>query len=1434
MKCSLPLCALLLAALPASAQTLEIKANDRISVIGNTLADRMQHDGWLDTLLHLRFSKEKVAIRHLGFAADELTTRLRSASFGSPDDWLKRNKTDVVFDFFGYNESFGGDARLPKFRKDLDDHLKHLLKQKYNGSSAPRIVLFSPIAHENLEDRNLPSGVENNKRLAIYSSAMREVAKANGVVFVDLFQPSQRLYEERKSPLTINGVHLNEAGNRAIAEVIDSALFGAPLKNTEKDLQRVRAVAQERNFYWFNRYRTVDGYSIYGGRADLKFVGGQTNRVVMQREMEVLDVMTANRDERIWEVALGRDLTVTDANAPPFIDVVTNKPGPLPGGKHVFLDGEEAIKKMTIGKNFKVNLFASEKEFKELVNPVQMQWDTKGRLWVAVWPTYPHWKPGEPMNDKLLIFEDTNGDGKADKMTVFADDLHCPTGFEFYKDGVIVAHAPDLLFLRDTDGDGKADKRERILSGIDSADTHHTANSFVLDPGGALYFQEGTFHHTQVETPWGPPERCVNAGVFRYEPRTHKFEVYVGFGFANPHGHVFDRWGQDIVVDGTGAQPYHGTLFSGRLEYPQRHGGPPQVYKQKTRPCPGMEILSSKHFPEDMQGNLLVGNVIGFHGILQYKLKDKGASLEGIETEPIVSSSDPNFRPSDFRIGPDGAIYFLDWHNPIIGHMQHNLRDPSRDREHGRIYRVTYEGRALSTPAKIAGEPIEKLLDLLKSSEDRARYRARIELGGRDSDQVVAAVKKWVGTLDAKDAEFEHHMMEALWAHQYQNVVDEDLLKRMLRSPDFRARAAATKTLCYWRDRVRDPLGLLRVQINDSHPRVRLEAIRALSFFPGEEPLAVAVELLAHPDDAYLRFVFNETLATLERRIGKFDRGNIAASLLTMLEKGKVPATRAPTLIETVTRHGGPKELAGIWALAQQPKALDAGLRRQAFDWLAEAALTRRAQPKVDARAVLKVLDDTTTDAPLNASAIRLIAAWKIKEAAEDLRRLAANDKLSGAARHAAIDSLASLGDAESRTLLNQLTSERQPLAIRVRAAIALGQVDMEAASLAAAKALASAKEGDDVSPLVEAFLSRKNGPEKLAAALAKETLSADGGKRILRAMFLAGRNDPPLASVASKFAGLDAAPKPPTVDEIRELAAEALKKGDLKRGEQVFRRADLGCMKCHSINKAGGDIGPDLGPIGGSSPIDYIITSILDPNAAIKEEYLTKVIDTTSGRVVTGVVVERNKNVIALKDATGKVVRIAADEVDSEGAGKSLMPDGVTRILTRAELLDLIRFVSELGKPGPLAPRKATTIQRWKRLREVPLALKDVPHRDALRDLILGAGAEAWESVYAMVDGTLPAADLKKPGASNVVYLQGEINVTQAGLVEFKLTAGKDAQFWVNDVPVEGAAGAMKLETGRHRVSVRLLLSDATPGVRLDVTPAAKSNARVEIVHSD
>jgi len=920
------LCSLVLSARNAQGQggadgaaAFEFFKGDRVALVGNTLADRMQHLGHgFETQLQLAYLGREITFRNLGFSGDELNLRLRSADFGSPDQWLAKVKASVVIAMFGYNESWAGKEGLEKFEADLAFYVDHLLAEKFDGSQPPRVILCSPTAFEPGAKR--PEANPVNERLALYSAAIGKVAAAKKVKFVDLFTPTLAAFS-RDSGSTINGVHLTEKGYGQVEKVLVASLVGGrgiPQENARATRQAVA----DKDWYWFQRYRVTDGYSIFGGRADLKFVGGQTNRVVMARELEILEVMTANRDKVIHKVASGENAKVDDSNTPDFIPVVTNKPGPLESGKHLFLSGEKALEKMKVGKGLKVNLFASEETWKELGNPVQMAWDSKGRLWVAVWPTYPHWKPKTPMNDKILILEDTNQDGKADKMTVFADDLHNPTGFDFYDGGVIVAQAPDLVFLKDTDGDGKADVRKRILHGLDSADTHHTANSFVTDAGGAIYFQEGTFHHTQVESPYGPARRCANGGVFRYEPRTQKFDVYVTFGFANPHGHVFDRWGQDIVVDGTGSNPYQASLFSSYLPYPQKHNRPPQVYQQRTRPCPGMEYLSSDMFPADYQGNLIVGNVIGFQGLLRYKISDKGAALFGEELEPILSSTDPNFRPSDIKMGPDGAIYFIDWHNPIIGHMQHNLRDPSRDTEHGRIYRVTYEGAPAQKFPNLAAMSVRELLEQLKSGVDLVRMSARKELASRPTGEVVSAAEAWAsGLMDS------HDLLEALWLFQSHDVVNAKLLKSLLESENHKARAAAVRVLVAWRDRLGDPLDTLRRLAADPEPRVRLEAVRASSFLSGPEAIEVPLIAAAQAADPLVDFMRAEVLRVLEPAYkealasGKkvefkteaairFQLKNLPASLLL-----KEPRTSA--VLEEIVQRSGIEDSARAKALEE-------------------------------------------------------------------------------------------------------------------------------------------------------------------------------------------------------------------------------------------------------------------------------------------------------------------------------------------------------------------------------------------------------------------------------------------------------------------------------------------------------------------------------------
>ena len=916
-----------------------LSPGDHIALIGNALADRMQHHGWLETMMLAKNPTNQITVRNLAFPGDEVVTRARSKDFGTPDQWLTKVQADVVFAFFGYNESFAGDAGLPKFKEDLATFLRETRTKNYNGSAPPRIVLFSPIATEKHPDPNFAFNPGINANLAAYTRAMAEVARGrDGVTFVDLFAPSQELFAEAarsKRPLTIDGVHLNDHGEGKLAEKIFPALFGSAAPTTESpEFQKLRAAVNAKNALWHSRYRTMDGFNIYGDRSKIAYVSHPdapkiTNTQIMMEEMTQRDVMTANLERRAWALASGSKEPVEMLPLPVVSSFGTNKPGPTIDSTYEFIDGDEAIKLMTLAPGLKANLFASEKQFPELAKAVQMNWDTKGRLWVAVWPNYPERTPTSKNGDKIIILEDTDHDGRADKCTVYLDDLNCPTGFQFFKDGILLMQAPDLWFVRDTDADGKADWKERVLMGLDSADSHHTANSLIYEPGGAILLSDGVFHRTQVESVAGPV-RNIDGAIYRYEPLTAKFETYASYNFANPHGRAFDYWGNDLITDATGNNTYWGAAFSGKIDYPQKHPTLKQIWERPSRPSAGSTILTSTHFPEEYWGDYLNPNVIGFQGIYRVKLSDDGAGLKGIRQPDLISSTDKNFRPIDTSIGPDGALYVIDWHNPLIGHLQSHLRDSNRDHVHGRIYRITAEGRPLAVQPKIDGEPIPALLELLKRKENQIRNLAKVELGKHDSAEVITATKQWAAALDKNSPDYAHNLLEALWVHQWHNVVDADLLRTLLTSPNADARAAATRVLSYWRDRVPDALPLLTRLASDENQRVRLHAVRAASFFSAPAATGVALAAAKLPVDYYLDYVIGETLRQLRPQWRKSldEAGTFAGNpgstryllrTLSVAEVMKMP--RSPEVAQNLLGRPGVSDAIRAEALQQLAQA---------------------------------------------------------------------------------------------------------------------------------------------------------------------------------------------------------------------------------------------------------------------------------------------------------------------------------------------------------------------------------------------------------------------------------------------------------------------------------------------------------------------------------
>lgn len=864
---------------------IPLEKGSRIALIGNNLCSRMMNYGYFETELHARNPKKNLFIRNLcdggdtpGFRAhsgrfspwafpgaekyyDELANFSNSQGhFETPDQWLTRLQADKIIAFFGYNESFQGKEGLENFKEELDDFIVHTLKQKYNGMSTPELVLISPIAFQDLSDKfDLPNAVEENKNLALYTQAIKDVALKHQVAFVDVFHKTKEWFEKGEE-LTIDGFQFNDLGYEKFSALLVDMVFGGEVTISDNKKRVVKEAVIEKNWYWHDDYKSPNGVHVFGRRYNPFGPENYPDEIKKKREL------TAIRDTAIWKTVKGEkmDLREADKNTHQLAAVETNfKLGDYGRGEVKYLYENEALESIKTAEGYKIELFASEEDFPDLANPVQLSFDNKGRLWVAVMPTYPHHKPGDAKpNDKLLILEDTNGDNKADKQTVFADGLHIPAGFELAPEGVYVSQGTNLKLITDTNGDDKADKIEIILSGFDDHDTHHVISAFCADPSGAIYMGEGVFLHTNVETPYGPV-RATNGGFYRYSPQRKELQRVAQLPIPNPWGTAFDRWGQPFFLETSGPEVRWMLPGSIKNRYGQANNLGPSILKNedKVRPTSGLEFVSSRHFPDDAQGDLLLNNTIGFLGMRQHKVIDLQSGYKLQKKQDLISSTDMNFRPVDMEFAPDGSLYLVDWHNVLIGHMQHNARDPLRDHVHGRIYRITYPERPLVTPAKIHNASIETLLDNLKLPEYRSRYRTRRELRGRNADTVVEAVKNWIKTLDKNHTEYEHHLLEALWVTWGANKVDEALLGQLLQSQDYRVRAAAVHVLKYNGHQISNQFELLNRMAKDENSRVRMEVLTAASWFERDKALMIFETLKEKPIDDWLKIPFERAIA---------------------------------------------------------------------------------------------------------------------------------------------------------------------------------------------------------------------------------------------------------------------------------------------------------------------------------------------------------------------------------------------------------------------------------------------------------------------------------------------------------------------------------------------------------------------------------------------
>lgn len=952
--------------------------------------------------------------------------------------------------------------------------------------------------------------------------------------------------------------------------------------------------------------------------------------------------------------------------------------------KFAGLSGEEAAAAMTLPPGFKATLFAGEPD---VMQPIAFAIDDRGRLWVAEAYTYPNRAPEGKGRDRILVFEDTDGDGRFNRRTVFKEGLNLVSGLEVGFGGVWVGAPPYLMFIPIADGDEPkpAGEPQIVLDGWAYQDTHETLNSFKWGPDGWLYGCQGVFTHSNVGKPGAKDDERtrINAGIWRFHPTKRIFEVFAE-GTSNPWGMDFDEHGQLIEEACVIPHLFH-MIQGGRYHRQAGQHFNPYIYDDiKTiadhlhyagnqwnqadisrsadlggghAHC-GLMIYQGNNWPAEFRGKVIMGNI---HGacLNMDVLERKGSGFVGHHAPNPVLFNDKWSQIVNFMEGSDGAVYLIDWYDK---NQCHSNDANQHDRSNGRIFRISH-GDAKAARIDLQKKTDEELIQLAIDHDDWAGRHARRILQERAQKSSALAVKVMdrmpAGTAGADST----RKLRWLWTlHAVGGSINPN---SNLGDGNEYVRAWAIQLLC---EKSASPANLkefVRLAREDKSPVVRLYLASAMQRLPVEDRWDVVEALSQRAEDAndhnlpLMVWYAAEPLPTKD-----------IVRALKLAEAAKLP-----NILNFMTRRTAalntPQAFAAI--TSSLLRVTDDARRLDILNGLSAALKGQRQVKMPEGWASVESGLAASDNAEIRALVQSLSLTFGSANALVELRKTLMDKSADPAARKTAFDSLMGAKDAGLPPLLRQLLTDR---AMRSAALRGLGSYD-DAETPGAILALYPSLSGGDKRDARNTLAARAPFALKLLAAVESGRVPrADLTADLIQQ--LRNLKNPEIDASLQKVWGVardSSADKLAEIEKYKQIYhAGGSQPGDASRGRAVYAKV---CFQCHTLFGTGGKVGPDLT---GSNrrELDYILQNMVDPNAVLPNDYLAWNIDTKDDRTITGLMREQTDQAITVATAN-EVVTLPRNEIASMQQSKlSMMPEGLLTPLSDQEVRDLIIYLRQ------------------------------------------------------------------------------------------------------------------------------------------------------------